>query len=75
MQNIRNINLASALISIIVLQVALFQAFSPESNTSIANGLTGGAVSLVILILGVFMIIKANRILKERTKVIKSEEE
>lgn len=61
-QTIRNINLANALFSVIVLQVALFQAFSPELNTSFANGLTAGGVSLVILILGVFMIVKANKV-------------
>lgn len=65
-QSIRNINLVSALISIIVLQVAMFQAFSPENNTSVANGLTGGAVSLIIVILGIFMIIKANKKLKQK---------
>ena len=63
-QTIRNINLASALVSILVLQVALFQSFSPESNTSFANGLTGAFVSLIILILGIFMIVKANKKLK-----------
>ena len=65
-QSIRNINLASALVSIVVLQVALFQAFSPKSNVSIANGLTGGVVSLIILALGIYMIAKANDILKNR---------
>lgn len=64
-QSIRNINLVSALISIIVLQVAMFQAFAPENNTSVANGLTGGAVSLVVLMLGIFMIVKSNRKLKQ----------
>lgn len=64
-QNIRNINLASALISIIMLQVAMFQAFSPSSNLSFANALTGAGVSAVILVLGIFMIIKANKRLKE----------
>jgi len=63
-QTIRNINLASALISIVVLQVAMFQAFSPENNTSIANAITGGAISLIILSLGIFMIIKANKTLE-----------
>ncbi len=60
-QSIRNINLASALISIVVLQVAMFQAFSPENNTSIANGITGAIMSLIILCLGTFMIIKSNK--------------
>ena len=63
-ENIRNINLVHAVFSIIVLQVAMFQAFSPENNTSIANGLTGAAVSIVILFLGILMIIKANKNLK-----------
>ena len=64
-QSIRNINLVTSLVSIVVLQVALFQAFSPESNTSFANGLTGGAMSALILALGIFMIVKANKTLKQ----------
>lgn len=64
-QTIRNINLSSALISIVVLQVAMFQAFSPENNTSIANALTGAGVSAIILVFGVLMIIKSNRVIKE----------
>ena len=64
-QSIRNINLVTSLVSIVVLQVALFQAFSPESNKSFANGLTGGAVSLAILALGAFIVVKANRIIKQ----------
>ena len=63
-QSIRNINLANALISIVVLQVAMFQAFSPQYNTSIANALTGAVISLIILTLGIIMIIKSNKILK-----------
>lgn len=65
-QSIRNINLASALVSIVVLQVALFQEFAPQYNTSVANGLTGGIVSVVILALGIYMIIKANLMLKKK---------
>ena len=64
-QNIRNINLANALISIIMLQVALFQAFSPESNLGFANALTGAGVSAIILVLGILMIVKANKRLKQ----------
>lgn len=65
-QSIRNINLASACVSIVVLQVALFQAFSPQSNTSIANALTGGAVAIIILSLGIYMIVKSTQILKAK---------
>ena len=67
-QTMRNINLANAVVSIVVLQVALFQAFSPESNLGFANGLTGGAVSAIILLLGIYMIQKANKKLKEGEK-------
>lgn len=67
-QNIRNINLASALISIIMLQVAMFQAFAPEQNLGFANALTGAGVSAIILVLGILMIIKSNKKLKEIKK-------
>ena len=60
-QNIRNINLANSLISILMLQVALFQAFSPSSNLGFANAITGAGVSGVILVLGILMILKANK--------------
>lgn len=69
-ENIRNINLASALISIIILQVAMFQAFAPEHNLGFANALTGAGVSVVILVLGVLMIVKANNRLKKLNKNI-----
>lgn len=68
-KNIRNINLASALISIIMLQVAMLQAFATEHNLGFANALTGAGVSVIILALGVFMIIKANKTLKELGKM------
>jgi len=69
-ENIRNINLASALISIIILQVAMFQAFAPEHNLGFANALTGAGVSAIILVLGILMIIKANKKLKTSNKSI-----
>lgn len=64
-QNIQNINLANSLISILMLQVALFQAFSPASNLGFANALTGAGVSAIILVMGILMIVKANKKLKE----------
>lgn len=69
-ENIRNINLASALISIIILQVAMFQAFAPEHNLGFANALTGAGVSGIILALGILMIVKANKRLEELNKNI-----
>lgn len=64
-QTIRNINFASALVSIVVLQVAMFQAFSPENNKSFANALTGGGVSALILAIAIYMVVKANKLLKQ----------
>ncbi|MBP3619890.1 MAG: hypothetical protein J6J24_04440 [Clostridia bacterium] len=72
-QSIRHINLASSLVSVVVLQVAMFQAFSPENNTSFANALTGAVVSLIILTLGIIMIVQANKNLS--TMEIKNEEQ
>ena len=43
----------------------MFQAFSPTSNSSFANALTGAGVSAVILFLGILMIIQANKKLKQ----------
>lgn len=63
-QNLKNINLVHSVFSLFVLQVALFQAFSPESNTGFANALTGGAVSLFILTVGILMIVKSSKTLK-----------
>lgn len=65
LQSLRNINLSATIISIIVLQVAMFQAFAPEHNQSIANGLTGGGVALIVFALGIYMIVKANKKLKQ----------
>lgn len=60
-QNLKNVNLAHSVFSLFVLQVALFQAFSPESNTGFANALTGGVVCLFILSIGILMITRANK--------------
>lgn len=74
-QSIRNINMVSATVSLLVLQVAMFQAFSPENNTSVANGLTGALVSAIILGLGIFMIVKANKKIKDLTLGENNEEQ
>lgn len=70
-QSIRNINMVSALVSIVLLQVSMMQAFSQEHNQSIAHAFTGAGISIIILALAVFMIVKANKRLKE----IKNEEQ
>ena len=69
-QGIRNINLTSALVSLVVLQVAMFQAFGENFNPNIFNIITGGIVSIIVLILGIFMKIKANK----KIKIIEKDE-
>lgn len=60
-QSLRNVNLADAMVSILALQIAMFQNFSPELDVALPNALTGGAVCLATLALGVFMLVDANR--------------
>ncbi len=66
---IRNINLMDATVSILSLQTALLHAFQDGSvNVSLFNVLTGSAVSLFTLALGVYMIVRANKKIKEIRK-------
>lgn len=63
---IRNINLVDALVSILALQTALLTTFSTgEVNISIANTLTGIVVSVLSISIGVYMVISANKKMKE----------
>ena len=59
---LRNINMADALISILALQTAMFQEFSPNSPlNSKFNAITGAVVSILTLSLGIYMIINAKQ--------------
>ncbi|MBQ8684987.1 MAG: hypothetical protein IJ514_02300 [Clostridia bacterium] len=63
---LRDINLADAAVSVLALQTAMFHSFGDEGlNTGLANALTGAAVCLVVLTLGVMMIVSANKKLKQ----------
>ena len=65
-QAIRNVNLADAAVSILALQTALLGTFGSEGlNVSLFNTLTGIAVSLLSIGIGVQMIAYANTKLKE----------
>ncbi len=70
-RNLRNVNFAGALISLVSLQVAMFQAFSPEANSGFANALTGAGVSAVIVAVGVIMVVVASK----KIKLLTSNEE
>lgn len=62
---IRNINMADAMVSILALQTAMLQMFSDGRDMSFANAATGGAVCLLTIALGIFMIAGANMRLKK----------
>lgn len=64
-QSIRNLNLASTLVTLLALQTAMFDAFGNGYNPAIANALTGGAVTLVVLAIAIIMIVKGNKKLKQ----------
>lgn len=59
-KSIRNTNLVSALYSLLVLQVAMFQAFAKSINTKLFNNITTLAVAVIIFSMSVYMIIKSN---------------
>ena len=66
---IRNINLVDALVSILALQTALLTMFSKgEINISIFNTFTGIVVSSLSVGIGIYMIISANKKMKEIQK-------
>ena len=73
-QSIKNISFADALVSILALQTALLYTFSENYQPYLPNSLTGGAVSLAIIAMGIYMIIKGNRELREINKESISEE-
>lgn len=62
---IRNVNLADSLVCILALQTALLSAFSNGAlSVSLMNTLTGSAVSLFSIAIGIYMIISANKLKK-----------
>ena len=67
-QSIKNISFADALVSILALQTALLYEFSENYQPFLPNLLTGGAVSLIIIGLGVLMIYRGQKKLNELQK-------
>ena len=64
--SLRSINLIDASVSILALQTALLTEFSdPQTDFRIANGLTGSAVFLFTLVLGIFIIVKSHKDIKK----------
>jgi len=66
----RDINLVDGAVSILALQTAMFASFGDGNiDISLANTLTGSAVSIFAYFMAIFMIVKGNKIIKK----IKSE--
>ena len=62
--SIRDLNLSDALVSMLALQTAMFQAFGEGSNPYIFNAITGAGVTLILIALSVVMIAHGNREIK-----------
>jgi len=66
--SIKSISLASSLVAILSLQTAMFSSFGGESQIllrQIMNLATGTAVCLFLIILGIIMLVRANKELKQ----------
>lgn len=60
-KTVRSINLADMLVSVLALQTAMFHSFSPEFSTDVFNSVTGAAVCILTVIIGVFMVVNGKR--------------
>lgn len=66
---IKSISLASSLVAILSLQTAMFASFGAKTDAAfrqMMNILTGSAVCILMIALGLFMIIKANKQLQAK---------
>ena len=61
--DLRNIGYADAMVSMLSLQTAMFAAFGQGSQelAAVMNPLTGSAVCLIVMFLGLFMVLSARR--------------
>lgn len=57
LKSVKMTNFANALTSIVLTQVVLLDTFASEYNLANVNGYTGMGVSLIIIIMGLYMII------------------
>ena len=60
-QAINSISFADSLVSIFALQTAMLQVFGNGVNARMTNAMTGGAVLLTIIALGVYMVINGKK--------------
>ncbi len=72
---VRCVNLASGTVSILALQAALLSTFNTgEINVHLFNAITGVAVTLFTIVLGIFMIVDAQKIINEMRKEEENDE-
>ena len=59
-------NFANAFTSIMLTQIVLLDTYAVEEayNSNLMNGLTGMGIGIIIIILGLYMIVGINKILK-----------
>ena len=62
---LKNVSFADALVSILALQTALLAQFGADINHTIFNSISGAAISVTIIALGIYMIIKGTQIKKQ----------
>lgn len=65
--SIKTFSFASALVAMLSLQTAMFASFGRNLELSLRqfmNALTGSAVCLILLIVGIFMVVGANKRLR-----------
>ena len=61
LKSVKMTNFANALTSIVLTQVVLLDTYASEYNLAQVNGYTGMGVSLIILIIGLYMIINIQK--------------
>lgn len=67
-KSIRSVRFADALVSILALQTAMFQAFAQDFVPYLPNSLTRGIVCLIIVVVGIIMIVNGNKPIKKFKK-------
>lgn len=73
---LRNIGYADSLVSLLSLQTALFTAFGQDSDDFVPmmNALTGAAVCLMVLFLGISMVYNAKKEKAHKAQIVKENE-
>lgn len=66
LKSVKITNFANALTSIVLTQVVLLDTYANEQNLENINGYTGMSVSLIIMVMGLYMIIGIKKYIEEK---------